>query len=60
MNLSTEYHLESIHNPDMHAMWEFLNGPGYQVDITALHATHPEIGWTSFATWAQRAFASGP
>ncbi|WP_432854984.1 NmrA/HSCARG family protein [Amycolatopsis sp. CA-161197] len=48
--------LETISNPDMHAMWEFLNGPGYQVDITALHAGHPEIGWTSFAAWTQQVF----
>ncbi|WIX76702.1 NmrA/HSCARG family protein [Amycolatopsis carbonis] len=50
--------VESIRNPDMHAMWEFLNGPGYQVDITTLHAAHPEIGWTSFASWARQVFGS--
>jgi hypothetical protein len=48
--------LESIRNPDMYAMWTFLNGPGYQVDIAALRATHPDIAWTSFADWAQHAF----
>ncbi|MFE2321569.1 NmrA/HSCARG family protein [Streptomyces sp. NPDC059441] len=50
--------LEAIGNPDMHAMWTFLNGPGYRVDIPALHAAHPEIPWTSFADWAQGAFAA--
>jgi uncharacterized protein YbjT (DUF2867 family) len=50
--------LASIRNPDMHAMWTFLNGPGYQVDIPALHEANPEIGWTSFADWAQRTFES--
>jgi uncharacterized protein YbjT (DUF2867 family) len=50
--------LESISNPDMHAMWTFLNGPGYHVDIAALAAANPDIGWTSFADWAQSAFAS--
>ncbi|GGM52710.1 hypothetical protein GCM10011608_42030 [Micromonospora sonchi] len=50
--------LAEIGNPDMHAMWAFLNGPGYQVDIPALHAAHPEVGWTSFAEWADRAFGS--
>jgi uncharacterized protein YbjT (DUF2867 family) len=46
--------LESIRNPDMHAMWTFLNGPGYRVDIAALRAAHPDISWTSFADLAQR------
>jgi uncharacterized protein YbjT (DUF2867 family) len=50
--------LESIRNPDMHAMWTFLNGPGYRVDIQALHAANPDIAWRSFAGWAQDAFAS--
>jgi uncharacterized protein YbjT (DUF2867 family) len=50
--------LESIRNPDMYAMWTFLNGPGYRVDIAALRATHPDIAWTSFADWAQRTFES--
>lgn len=51
--------LEDIGNPDMHAMWSFLNGPGYGVDIPALHAAHPEIAWTSFADWARSTFAPG-
>jgi uncharacterized protein YbjT (DUF2867 family) len=50
--------LASIRNPDMHAMWTFLNGPGYQVDIAALRAANPDIEWTSFADWAQRTFES--
>ncbi|MFE3771582.1 NmrA/HSCARG family protein [Streptomyces sp. NPDC059122] len=50
--------LTSIGNPDMHAMWTFLNGPGYRVDIPALHAAHPKIPWTSFADWAHGAFAA--
>lgn len=50
--------LEAIGNPDMHAMWSFLNGPGYRVDIAALHAAHPEIAWTSFAEWAQHTFGA--
>ena len=48
--------LESIGNPDMHAMWRFLNGPGYRVDVQALHAANPDIAWTSFADWAQHTF----
>jgi uncharacterized protein YbjT (DUF2867 family) len=48
--------LESIGNPDMHAMWSFLNGPGYRVDLEALHAANPDIVWQSFADWAQHTF----
>jgi uncharacterized protein YbjT (DUF2867 family) len=50
--------LESIGNPDMHAMWTFLNGPGYRVDLEALHAANPDITWQSFAAWAQHTFES--
>jgi uncharacterized protein YbjT (DUF2867 family) len=50
--------LESIRNPDMHAMWKFLNGPGYRVDLEALHAANPDIRWQSFADWTQHAFGS--
>ncbi|MGW1093696.1 NmrA/HSCARG family protein [Streptomyces sp. NPDC002596] len=50
--------LTAIGNPDMHAMWTFLNGPGYRVDIPALHDAHPEIRWTGFADWADRAWAT--
>jgi uncharacterized protein YbjT (DUF2867 family) len=50
--------LESIRNPDMHAMWRFLNGPGYRVDLEALHAANPDIVWQSFADWAQHTFES--
>jgi uncharacterized protein YbjT (DUF2867 family) len=48
--------LESIGSQDMHAMWRFLNGPGYRVDIEALHRANPDVAWTSFADWAQHTF----
>ena len=48
--------LESIRSPDMHAMWRFLNGPGYRVDIQVLHGANPDIAWTSFADWARHTF----
>jgi uncharacterized protein YbjT (DUF2867 family) len=51
--------LESIRNPDMLAMWRFLNGPGYRVDIDALRTANPDIAWTSFVDWAQHTFESG-
>jgi uncharacterized protein YbjT (DUF2867 family) len=50
--------LTTIGDPDMRAMWESLNGPGYQVDIAALHAAYPEIAWTSFADWAAHTFTA--
>ncbi|MEU6319351.1 NmrA/HSCARG family protein [Streptomyces sp. NPDC047009] len=50
--------LEAIESPDMHAMWTFLNGPGYRVDVHALHAAAPHIHWTRFADWAGDAFAA--
>jgi uncharacterized protein YbjT (DUF2867 family) len=50
--------LESIRNPDMHAMWRFLNHPGYQVDIGGLRSSNPDVAWTSFAEWARHKFGS--
>lgn len=44
--------LPTPEHPDMHAMWSFLNGPGYSVDLPALHANHPDVGWTTFGEWA--------
>lgn len=46
----------AIGNPDMRAMWTFLNGPGYAVDITALHRENPTISWTSYEDWARQTF----
>lgn len=42
---------------DMTAMWDFLRGDGYQVDISGLRRDYPDVGWTSFAEWARRTFA---
>ncbi|WP_310722813.1 NmrA/HSCARG family protein [Streptomyces sp. N2A] len=50
--------LTAIGDPDMHAMWTFLNGPGYRVDIPALHAAHTEVRWTRFADWARHTWAA--
>ncbi len=47
-----EVELSTIESDDMLAMWKFLQRDGYHVDVTALHASHPEVGWTSFADWA--------
>ncbi|MEU3856391.1 NmrA/HSCARG family protein [Streptomyces sp. NPDC028722] len=50
--------LTAIGDPDMRAMWTFLNGSGYRVDIPALRGAHPEIRWTGFADWARRTWAT--
>jgi hypothetical protein len=50
--------LESIANPDMRTMWQFLAGPGYRIDIPALHAAHPDLRWTTFTDWASHTFAT--
>ncbi|MGH3854077.1 MAG: hypothetical protein ACRDR6_11385 [Pseudonocardiaceae bacterium] len=44
---------------NMAAMWDFLLGAGYQVDIAALRRDHPRLGWTSFSSWADRTFTGG-
>ena len=49
-----EVPLSAIERPDMRAMWEFLRGPGYRVDLPTLHATYPALRWTSFADWADQ------
>ncbi|MFF8729366.1 NmrA/HSCARG family protein [Streptomyces sp. NPDC015171] len=45
---------------DMGAMWRFLEGHGYQVDIRALHDSCPDVPWTSFAAWVEAQFTPGP
>jgi uncharacterized protein YbjT (DUF2867 family) len=49
--------LAMIGNPDMHAMWTFLAGEGYQADLVALRAEFPEVPWTRFADWVGRTLA---
>ncbi|QCQ92508.1 NmrA/HSCARG family protein [Rhodococcus sp. SGAir0479] len=50
--------LDAVDNPDMHAMWQFLGGPGYQVDVARLHADFPEVPWTPFTDWAADTFGT--
>jgi uncharacterized protein YbjT (DUF2867 family) len=47
---------DRLGSPDMRAMWRFLTERGYQVDIPALRAAHPDLSWTSFADWARATF----
>lgn len=43
-------------NPDMGAMWSFIAGGGYAVDIQRLHREFPTVAWTPFDRWAASAF----
>lgn len=42
----------------MRAMFTFLSGDGYSVDIPALHERFPDVGWQSFAEWASATLRS--
>jgi uncharacterized protein YbjT (DUF2867 family) len=39
-------------SPDLAAMYKFLAEVGYGIDVAAVRARYPEVGWTTFATWA--------
>lgn len=39
---------------DLGAMYTFLSGEGYAIDVTSLRARYPEVPWQSFREWAQR------
>ncbi len=38
---------------DLAAMYAFLSGEGYGIDVEALRARYPEVAWQRFADWAQ-------
>lgn len=42
-----------IASDDMRAMFTFLAAGGYTVEIAALHARYPQIGWQSFTDWLE-------
>jgi uncharacterized protein YbjT (DUF2867 family) len=46
-------------SPDLAAMYEFLSGPGYGIDVERIRADYPEVPWQSFAEWA-RSEAANP
>ncbi|WP_166997360.1 NmrA/HSCARG family protein [Paramicrobacterium fandaimingii] len=45
--------VEASGNEDLASMMRFLRGHGYTVDIEALHAAYPEIGWHTVESWAR-------
>ncbi|MEO9329090.1 NmrA/HSCARG family protein [Gordonia aurantiaca] len=49
------YDPERIPDPGRSKMFTFLSARGNEIDIPALHARFPDVGWQSFAAWATRA-----
>lgn len=39
------------YSPDLAAMFRYFADPGLDVDLPALHAEFPEVGWHSYAAW---------
>jgi uncharacterized protein YbjT (DUF2867 family) len=39
--------------PGLRALFAWLERAGRQVDVPALHARYPEVGWHSFEEWAR-------
>ncbi|CAB4905154.1 unannotated protein [freshwater metagenome] len=37
---------------DLGAMYAFLAGDGYGIDVDAVRGRYPEVAWRTFATWA--------
>ena len=47
--------IESVaeRSPDLAAMYRFLAGPGYGIDVAAVRRRYPEVSWSTFAQWAR-------
>jgi uncharacterized protein YbjT (DUF2867 family) len=43
---------------DLGAMYAFLAGPGYGIDVAAVRARYPEVAWQSFAAWTAALLAA--
>jgi uncharacterized protein YbjT (DUF2867 family) len=39
---------------DLAAMYRFLAGPGYGIDVAAVRRRYPEVSFSSFTAWATR------
>jgi uncharacterized protein YbjT (DUF2867 family) len=39
-------------NPDLAAMYTFLAGTGYGIDVAGLRTRYPEVAWLRFVDWA--------
>ncbi|GLY54701.1 hypothetical protein Lesp01_83560 [Lentzea sp. NBRC 102530] len=42
------------YSPDLAAMFRYFTGTGLDLDLPALHAEFPEVGWHSYAGWLTR------
>jgi hypothetical protein len=51
---AVETSLQSLadRNPDLAAMYTFLAGTGYGIDVAAVRARYPEVAWSRFADWS--------
>jgi hypothetical protein len=45
---------------DLAAMYRFLAGPGYGIDVAAVRRRYPEVSFSSFAQWAARQNSPNP
>ncbi|MCW4457513.1 NmrA/HSCARG family protein [Microbacterium sp. MPKO10] len=45
--------IEASGNDDLAAMMRFFRERGYSIDIDALHAAYPEVGWHTVENWAR-------
>jgi uncharacterized protein YbjT (DUF2867 family) len=39
--------------PPLRALFAWLEQVGHEVDLHALHGTHPEVGWHTYRAWAR-------
>jgi uncharacterized protein YbjT (DUF2867 family) len=44
--------------PPLRALFAWLQGEGFAIDLAALHAHYPEVGWLSFEAWARSSSAA--
>ena len=53
MSQPTPENVEPVVNDDLAAMMRFFRERGYSIDIEALHAAYPEVGWHTVESWAR-------
>jgi uncharacterized protein YbjT (DUF2867 family) len=44
--------------PPLRALFAWLDAVGFAIDLPALHARYPEVGWRSFEAWARSSSAA--
>jgi uncharacterized protein YbjT (DUF2867 family) len=44
--------------PPLRALFAWLAAEGFAIDLAALHARYPEVGWRSFEAWARNSSAA--